>query len=219
MRKNKKRGVRVSDLSKRARAQLDAMRLNPRVHGKATLDAMIRVTGENNAKRAGESLDRLLADQGVKGVKRLVRKPPPAKSPGEERFARDLRTTALPAPEREWQFFFGRKWRFDFAWLGLHLAVEIEGTTRDGGRHQRQKGFAEDCRKYNAAAEYGWTVLRYTPAQVRAGWPLEQVVRVYRQLERELAARAPGGLYDTRRGHEGDRAARKASPLESSQRG
>jgi hypothetical protein len=90
--------------------------------------------------------------------------------------------------------------------------------TYEGGRHQRPKGFAEDCRKYNAAAELGWTLLRYTPAQVRAGWPLEQVQRVYRQLEREQHERAPGGLVDRRRTIALMASARAAAPLETKHR-
>ena len=65
--------------------------------------------------------------------------------------------------EREYRFHPIRKWRFDFAHPEWRIAVECEGLRRDGrGRHQTFMGFTGDCRKYNAAAELGWLVLRCT---------------------------------------------------------
>ena len=68
----------------------------------------------------------------------------------------------LPDPEREFQFCDGRKWRFDFAWPSLWVAVEIEGGSWVGGRHANPVGMALDCEKYNAATARGWKVLRFT---------------------------------------------------------
>ncbi len=85
---------------------------------------------------------------------------------------------------REYRFDPTRKWRFDFAWPEEKVAVELEGMGRKGkgwggsGGHQTVAGFSADCEKYNAAAELGWCVFRYTrldldkrPVQV-----IEQVV-------------------------------------------
>jgi very-short-patch-repair endonuclease len=58
-------------------------------------------------------------------------------------------------------------WRFDIAWPSMGLAVELEGGTWTGGRHTRGAGFAEDCRKYNAAQLLGWLVLRFTADQLK----------------------------------------------------
>ena len=76
-------------------------------------------------------------------------------------------------PEPEYRFHPDRKWRFDLAWPDCRLAVEIEGLTRGGGRHQRPRGYTHDCEKYREAAKLGWRVLRDTsidmqerPAQV-----------------------------------------------------
>lgn len=67
-----------------------------------------------------------------------------------------------PEPETEHRFDATRRWRFDFAWPGKRVAVEIEGGTYANGRHNRAAGYAKDCEKYNAAIEAGWRVLRYT---------------------------------------------------------
>lgn len=66
-----------------------------------------------------------------------------------------------PIPVKH-KFHPERKWELDFAWVYPKVAVEIEGGTWQGGRHNRPAGYAGDCRKYNAAALLGWTVLRYT---------------------------------------------------------
>lgn len=72
-------------------------------------------------------------------------------------------------PVREYRFGEGRH-RFDFAWPDLKMAAEVEGGTWAGGRHSTGKGFAADCRKYNAAALAGWRVFRFTGDQVRSGY-------------------------------------------------
>lgn len=87
----------------------------------------------------------------------------------EDTLAWQLHAVGLPEPTREHRFDARRRWRFDFAWPALKLAVEVEGVTYQGGRHQRVAGFAADAEKYNAAAVAGWTVLRFTGAMVRSG--------------------------------------------------
>lgn len=67
---------------------------------------------------------------------------------------------------KEVLFHSKRKWRFDFANLQYKVAVEVEGGAYTKGRHTRPKGFIADMEKYNAAAELGWIVLRYTPQQM-----------------------------------------------------
>lgn len=73
----------------------------------------------------------------------------------------------LSEPTAEFRFHADRKWRFDFAWPALRVAVECEGGTFAPGRHQGRgrhltsKGFHEDCNKYNIAAVLGWRVLRF----------------------------------------------------------
>jgi very-short-patch-repair endonuclease len=86
-----------------------------------------------------------------------------------------LRALHVILPEREYAFHPVRRWRFDFAWPELRLAVEVEGGVYSQGRHNRPQGFIGDTEKYNAAAEAGWTVLRYTGTAIRSGNAVEQV--------------------------------------------
>ena len=97
-----------------------------------------------------------------------VKQPSPS-SKAAETFALHLRADKLPLARREYVFHPTRQWRFDFAWPGRKLAVEIDGLTRDGGRHQRVRGYENDCEKLNEALLLGWRVLRFTQGQVKRG--------------------------------------------------
>lgn len=77
----------------------------------------------------------------------------------------------LPCPEREFRFHPERKWRFDYAFTDLFLAIEVEGGIYSGGRHVRGAGYAKDMEKYNAAVISGWKVLRYTPQRLMDAIP------------------------------------------------
>ena len=69
-------------------------------------------------------------------------------------------TRDIPDAVHEFHFHPHRKWRFDFAWPGHKVALEIEGITYDVGRHQRVDGFMKDAEKYAAAMRLGWHVFR-----------------------------------------------------------
>ncbi len=131
----------------------------------------------------------------------------------EKGFSRVWRMVAKgrPDPDTQHKFHPVRLWRFDFAWPAHRVAVEMEGgiisiavtcnhcrkpvlrfnrRSRKWqrvwavmGGHTTTEGFIKDCEKYNAAAELGWRVLRYTikdlesrPVQV-----IEQVVALLKQ--------------------------------------
>jgi hypothetical protein len=93
----------------------------------------------------------------------------PALSHLEETLSFQMQAAELPAPEREYSFFPGRKWRADFAWPTRRLLVEVEGGVYSGGRHTTGPGFERDCEKYNAAALSGWVVLRFTGRLIESG--------------------------------------------------
>jgi hypothetical protein len=59
-------------------------------------------------------------------------------------------------------------WRFDFAWVSEGVALELDGGTWANGRHSRGAGYAEDCRKLNAAVTMGWRVYRLTSDMLKA---------------------------------------------------
>jgi hypothetical protein len=87
----------------------------------------------------------------------------------------------LPQPEREYRFHETRRWRFDYAFPDRKVALEVEGVTPAGGRHQRVKGYSADIEKYNEAALLGWVVIRATPEQMNRGMAFEWVLRAFNQ--------------------------------------
>lgn len=80
-------------------------------------------------------------------------------------------------PVREHQFHPKRKWRFDFAYPDLMIAIEIEGGIWTQGRHITPQGFMRDIEKYNAAAELGWRVFRIPAHEIHKIKYYEQISR------------------------------------------
>ena len=99
-----------------------------------------------------------------------------------------LRAVKLPTPEREWRFHPTRDWRFDMAWPPLKIALEIDGGVYSQGRHNRGKGYEEDCVKMGEAYLLGWTVYRFSTGQVKAGIALDFLERALRHRSERLAA-------------------------------
>jgi hypothetical protein len=62
----------------------------------------------------------------------------------------------------EYKFHEQRKWRFDWAFPALKIAVEYEGIFCKKSRHTSIKGYQGDIAKYNAATVAGWKVIRVT---------------------------------------------------------
>ena len=67
---------------------------------------------------------------------------------------------------KEYRFHPKRKWRFDYAFPAVKLALEVEGGVWTRGRHTRPQGFLNDIEKYNTATLLGWRVLRTTPDEL-----------------------------------------------------
>jgi very-short-patch-repair endonuclease len=87
----------------------------------------------------------------------------------EESLAFQIKAVGLPEPVREHTFAKPRRWRFDFAWPDILLAVEVEGGVWNRGRHGRGSGIVGDIEKGNAAAMRGWRMLRVTGDMVKKG--------------------------------------------------
>lgn len=107
----------------------------------------------------------LLEHQPTKPRKGKIPQPP---SPGEETLAMHLKAHKI-AFKREYEFHDVRRWKVDFAFLSVKLAVEIEGGVGLMGRHQRPEGFIEDMYKYNALVMKGWRLLRFSTRMVMKG--------------------------------------------------
>ena len=79
-----------------------------------------------------------------------------------------------------------RRWRFDFLLTdedGKQCAVEVEGLTKTGGRHQIISGYQSDCEKYNEAALLGYTVFRFTRNQILDGTMIDTIERYFNESE------------------------------------
>lgn len=84
-------------------------------------------------------------------------------------------------PEGEYRFHPERRWRFDFAYPDLKIAVEAEGGIFTGGAHTRGAHYAKDCEKYNQATLLGWRVFRYT-------------IKNYDQIDRDFTGLIGGAI-------------------------
>jgi very-short-patch-repair endonuclease len=80
-------------------------------------------------------------------------------------------------PVREYRFMPPRRFRFDFAFPDSKVALELEGGTWIGGRHNRGQGYENDCEKYSEAAIRGWKVIRATGRMVKDGTAIELLKR------------------------------------------
>ena len=96
-------------------------------------------------------------------------------SDGEALLIQQMTLAGIADWEREYRFHPERKWRLDFAWPEVRLAVEVEGGTWQNGRHNRGSGFRKDAEKYNFLALANWRLLRYTPDMLKTGGAVQQI--------------------------------------------
>lgn len=102
----------------------------------------------------------------------------------EDDLAFQLRAAGLPLAEREYRFDPVRRWRFDFAWPEMRVAVEVQGAIYVKGKHSTGRGIEKDHEKANAAVLAGWKVLQYSRVPIESGEALRQIEALVR----------PGGL-------------------------
>ena len=93
----------------------------------------------------------------------------------EDLLALHIRAMELPAPEREYKFHKTRRWRWDFAWVGRKLAVEVNGGTWVKSGHTSGGGIARDYEKVNAGQLCGWRVLQFTKGMIEDGTAIELI--------------------------------------------
>lgn len=87
----------------------------------------------------------------------------------------EVNLLGLPAYKKEFRFHPVRRWRFDYVWPDLKVALEIHGGIFTNGRHTRGTGITEDRVKMNTAQLLGWIVIEATTAQVKDGQMLAWV--------------------------------------------
>ena len=79
-------------------------------------------------------------------------------------------------PVREYRPIPGRRFRCDFCWPGIKLAVEVEGGVWiEKSRHRTGEGYKRDMEKYNLLALDGWTLLRVEADGIRDGSALAMI--------------------------------------------
>lgn len=65
--------------------------------------------------------------------------------------------------EMEYRFCQDRRWRFDYAWPAIMLALEYNGGIfMQKSGHSNMKGLHRDSEKINRATVLGWKVLQVT---------------------------------------------------------
>jgi hypothetical protein len=148
-------------------------------------DAMLRRL--TTFERLCERLERIRAP-GVPGIRVMAgllaerSGDPSVQSVLEDRFFRLLVQAGVPPPEPQWDIsgpdgaFIGR---VDFAFVDVKLAIEVDGY----GFHSDRLTFQSDRVRQNALVAAGWTVLRFTSADL-ATRPQEVVALVVSFLER-----------------------------------
>jgi very-short-patch-repair endonuclease len=105
----------------------------------------------------------------------------------ENKLIEQLAERGIEQPMREVKFcIHGRQWRFDLCWQEQRVAVEVDGGTWSGGRHNRGAGFKEDCIKLNHAAREGWKVLRFPTDMVTDGSAAEFIAETLDEIGTEV---------------------------------
>lgn len=97
-------------------------------------------------------------------------------------FLRDLGFLGLPLPSHgakeygcqypEHQFHDTRKWRFDFAYPLLKIAIEYNGIFGGEGEdasHKAVAGLLRDMEKFTEASLHGWTLIIINAKTVQSG--------------------------------------------------
>jgi very-short-patch-repair endonuclease len=69
----------------------------------------------------------------------------------------------------EYRFHPTRKWRFDYAWPNLRIAIEFDGIMHRTVGHNSLAGILRDSEKINEAQRLGWRVFRANAKNVGDG--------------------------------------------------
>jgi very-short-patch-repair endonuclease len=149
------------------RAVVDLLRLLPDIEAVVVADAALRgelVTSEGLATE-------LISHARLRGVRRAARAldlaDPRSESPPESRVRFLLLQAGVPVVPQFDVRTAGGVWiaRVDLALPELKIAIEYDGRAV----HEREDVFVRDRQRQNALVQAGWTVLRFTAADLRHG--------------------------------------------------
>lgn len=122
-------------------------------------------------RRVSPGRDAVLADTKI----------PRPESSIEAEFALQIRAARLLEPQREYEFLPPRKFRLDFAWPVLMIAVEVQGKV-----HRIDERFEADIEKRALALLAGWQVLEVSGATIRSGQALVWLEKLLDSTENPL---------------------------------
>jgi hypothetical protein len=99
-----------------------------------------------------------------------------------------VKAHGLPAPQTEYPFLPGRKFRADYCWPEAMLIVEKHGGIFRGGKgggsnkggHSSAVGILRDLEKCNLAQLAGWTYLQFEKRQLERGDAMDAIKQVLR---------------------------------------
>lgn len=109
-----------------------------------------------------------------------------ARSHLEVLFKAQCSAIGLEIEREELRFMEKRKFRFDFAWPSVKIAVEIDGGTFGFNKgHAGAIVFQKDCIKQNFAMELGWRVFRADTVMVKKIDFAQQVKRAINKAKQQ----------------------------------
>ncbi len=91
----------------------------------------------------------------------------------------------IPWPQRELVFAKPRRWRFDFAWEHLLLAVEVQGGRWSKSTHSGGAWQTKSFEKTNEAALRGWKILQVNAEMIEDGTAIALIKRALEVLDND----------------------------------
>ncbi len=128
-------------------------------------------------------------------------------------FLKLLSDAGLPRPAAEFKFHKDRLWRFDWCYVDIKLAIEVEGAIygrpvicnhcnrqvtgnytdkkgkrqtyniTEGGGHSSGKAVERDHEKFNHAAIYGWKILRFNSTKIHEKETIDLIKKAFENKE------------------------------------
>ena len=103
-----------------------------------------------------------------------------ARNVSEEELAMQLDAAAIPY-EHQYLYAPSRKFRADFALLGLRVLLEVQGGIYSKQAHGSITGILADNNRLNQATLAGYRVLRFTPEDVADGSAREIIEQLMKE--------------------------------------